>query len=1135
MRVFGSPAGVLFFISLAAELVTGACAAAQERQPERLAWHQVFQKAETWPKTMLLCRDRYRQWRSVGPSDKAFAAVDLALRRIRLTGGEFALYEHRVTRDWAELSLSDASTEEPRLTSPLDWFNSADTRIERGLIRLVLRRMEADCEITKLVTAPLDARLAVLERENVDADDPRWLKLYCAVTDWDDLLEPLRGLDTFEQSAALIERTFADECAYSVDDLRKKRNQLDERWAQLREPLLQNPEDARSQVVRLVQGYAVLRDRVRFGLRSVDEALTEFTLLDMKSEWEEQLSNVYAELKQREWYRKPAVTRQALRGASLIFDSDCDPTDVVLRRTRALLDELRLTCGLRCGRSPDRATRMDRWSPGSRETSGQRYRRGRRPAPHADSLGAHEARLRRLEQMANTIPPRLRDARHLLFFEVCRLRRCIAFSNPLLDFDRSLFVKRHFLLWGSGPAQRQYFGYRAHGGGALCILERPFSASPKAINVLADSVCKRGRLTSQRLEGGDFVSPELSFDGETILFAYTENSTAGSHAQFIDMPRTMANTYHIFKVGIDRSGLEQLTDGPFNDVDPCFLPNDRIAFISERRGGCGRSAADRNYTLHGMAADGTNMARLSHHETNEWQPSVDGRGMILYTRWDIWDRGYFQAMNVWSTYPNGSDGRAVFGNYYEGNDPCPNATMDVRSIPGSRKLIGTASSYFEQSYGALIVIDPAIPDDPSMTKLKRMTPDQPFPWREMSRYTGPLDYGTPWPLSELFCLCVYDSDSAIRRGPKNNYGIYLVDAFGNKELLYRDPDISCLSPIPMRPRPKPPVVSRHAADLVRAAVKTPSRGPDAVPMATVGLANVYRSYHPFPVGVEIDKLRIIQVAYKTVVGRNIPVTGYGEDTGHDKGGRMVLGTVPVEDDGSAYFRMPAGVPVYFQAIADDGLAIQTMRTVTYAQPGERLLCLGCHEPQQAAPAHLTASIPKAFRRPPSDLQPNVEGSYPVTFPRLVQSVLDKHCVACHAEHPDEAPSLARGTKWKQYGTSYYDDAGSKVVTSIPPERWAEDGHKYVWFDSYVNLYPYVRDACFLRHGPQEGAQTKPGTFGARTSRLYQLLEDGHHDVGLSNEEMHRFALWIDTNCRFFGPTQRLLPQAMGEKVLPEIE
>jgi hypothetical protein len=305
-------------------------------------------------------------------------------------------------------------------------------------------------------------------------------------------------------------------------------------------------------------------------------------------------------------------------------------------------------------------------------------------------------------------------------------------------------------------------------------------------------------------------------------------------------------------------------------------------------------------------------------------------------------------------------------------------------------------------------------------------------------------------------------------------------------------------------------------------------------MATVGLTDVYQSYYPFPEGVRIDRLRIIQVAYKSVVGRNIPVTGYGEDTGHDKGGRIVLGTVPVEDDGSAYFRMPAGVPVNFQAIANDGLAIQTMRSVTYAQPGERLFCLGCHEPQQAASAPSTA-MPKAFRRPPSDLQHDVEGSRPVTFSRLVQPVLDKHCVECHSKHRDETFSLARGTKWKQYGTKYYDDAVSKVVPSIAPERWADEGHKYVWYDSYVNLYPYVRDACFVRHGPQEGAKTKPGTFGARVSKLYRLLKAGHYDVRLSDEETHRVALWIDTNCRFFGPTRHLLRQAGGEKVMPELE
>ena len=1062
-----------------------AWAAEEDRRPETLAWHEVFRKAETWPETMLLCRARFRQWHEVGPADIAFAAVDLAMRRIRLAESEFALYEHRVTRDWAELPA----------TAALDWFNGTDAQIERSLIRLVLTRIEDDCRIAGLATAPLRDRLAALERKNVDADDPRWLALYCDVTDEEERLGPLGGLDTFQRSADVIRETFGDEWTCSLDVLQEKRAQLDGRW----KSLFTGSQASPSETAALVEQYAALRDRVRFGLRPVEEALAEFAPVDMRTEWEEQFANLEAELRRRDWYRTPAVARQALSRAALILDSDRDPTDVVLRRTRALLDELRLTFGAQLG-----------------------------------SLASHDARLRRLEQAAGTIPPRLGDARHTLFFETCRLRRLIAFENPLLDFDRVLFVKRHFLRWGGGPAQKQYFGHRAHGGGSLCVLERPFGTSPEVIDLLAQSACQGGRMKGRRLEGGDFVSPELSFDAGTIFFAYTENSTAGGPAQFIDPARTLENTYHLFRVQADGSGLEQLTDGPMNDVDPTVLPNGRLVFVSERRGGCGRSAADRNYTLHGMAADGGDMVRLSHHETNEWQPSVDRHGRILYTRWDIWDRGYFQAMNVWSTYPNGSDGRALLANYFEGNDPCPNATMDVRSIPGSGKLMGTASSYFEQSYGALIVIDPSIPDDLQMTRLERLTPEQPFAWREMSRYTGPLDYGTPWPLAELFCLAVYDSDSAIRRGPENNYGIYLVDAFGNKELLYRDPKISCLSPIPMRPRRKPPIVFRGASGVVQAGLETPTRGPEAVPMATVGLANVYRSYYPMPEDMRIDKLRVVQVAYKSVIGRNIPVTGYGEDTGHDKGGRLVLGTVPVEDDGSAYFRMPAGVPVYFQAVGDDGLAVQTMRSVTYAQPGERLFCLGCHEPQQAAPAP-AGTLPRAFRREPSDLQPDVDGSRPVTFPRLVQPVLDKHCAECHAEHPDEAPSLARGTKWKAYATKYYDDAPGKVVESIPSERWAEEGYKYVWYDSYVNLYPSVRDACFVRHGPEEGARTKPGTFGARASRLVGLINEGHYEVQLSDEELHRIALWIDTNCRFFGPTRNLLRQAMGEQVMPEIE
>ncbi|NOX53226.1 MAG: hypothetical protein GXP27_02070, partial [Planctomycetes bacterium] len=345
-----------------------------------LAWHQVFQKADTWPETMLVSRRRYRRWRVAGPSDMAVHAVDLALRRMRVADPQFAVYEQRVRRDWSQLRLTDPNGGKTKLITPLDWFNSTNTQIDRALIRLVLDRMQSDCAIAELITAPFRAQLAELQRENIPPDDPRWLQLYCTVTDWEKDLEPLRGLDTFRDSAQQIARQFAGECVYTPDALFGELERLDGRWRKLREPLLRNPDQARPQVVKLVDQYAALRDRVHFGLRPVREFLAECTTLDMKAEWREQWANLIGELQRRDWYRRPEIRRQTLRRDALIFDSDRDPTDVVLRRTRALLEELKRADGIDC-----------------------------------DALCAYGKRLDRLERIARTIAPRLVDARKALF------------------------------------------------------------------------------------------------------------------------------------------------------------------------------------------------------------------------------------------------------------------------------------------------------------------------------------------------------------------------------------------------------------------------------------------------------------------------------------------------------------------------------------------------------------------------------------------------------------------------------------------------------------------------------------------------------------------------------------------------
>ncbi|UCF15579.1 MAG: PD40 domain-containing protein, partial [Phycisphaerales bacterium] len=636
----------------------------------------------------------------------------------------------------------------------------------------------------------------------------------------------------------------------------------------------------------------------------------------------------------------------------------------------------------------------------------------------------------------------------------------------------------------------QYFGFHAIPGGGLFILDNAFSGQPRIRNVLADSVVLNGRFKGKKLSPGGFLSPELSFDGKTILFAYTE-------AEPTRYEWTDKSTFHIFKVNVDGSGLMQLTDGPVNDFDPCWLPDGRIIFISERRGGYGRCHPRPVplYTLHSMNADGTDIIRLSHHEANEWQPSVDHNGMVLYTRWDYVDRGNIQAHHPWITTPDGRDARALQGNYGRSKDARPTMEMDIRAIPGSRKYVATAAAHHSQAYGSLVLIDPHTEDDDGMGPLRRITPEVPFPEAEINYREGQV-YATAWPLSELFYLCVYDPEGAAKRGMKNNYGIYLVDAFGNKDLVYRDPALSCLSPIPLRARAKPPVIA-SLASCAQAGASNPQRA------SPVGVVNVYSSLKPFPEETKITAIRIIQVLPKTTPLIDEPKIGFGSE----KGARAVLGTVPVESDGSAYFSLPAGVPVYFQVLDEHGLAIQSMRSDTYVHPGERLLCRGCHEPRHATPA-MVQGIPLAFRRPPSAIRPDVDGSNPFSFPRLVQPVLDRNCVACHNKEL-EAPDLRKGD-WKK-----------------------ENGY---WYTSYRNLreYAFFYGVSNSKYDPWTDPRTTPGKFGARASRLYSIVAQGHHDLRLSGEDLYRITLWLDCNSDFFGSYEDTEVQAAGQIVRPTL-
>jgi len=763
------------------------------------------------------------------------------------------------------------------------------------------------------------------------------------------------------------------------------------------------------------------------------------------------------------------IATQTFQPEALILSSDRDPVDVVLRRTNALLAHLKLMPGV-----PD--------------------------------LSADENRLAQLKIRNTKTPIKDTEARYQLFQQITRLRRKAALSNPLLNFDHILFIKRHFLpasaSWGSDMLGNhmcdQYFGFHTIPGGGLFVLENPFGEKPIIRNILANSVCENGRFKGKQLKPGGFLSPELSYDGNTILFAYTEAVRKDSIGEPIRYQWTDKSTFHIFKVNVDGSGLLQLTDGPVNDFDPCWLPNGRIVFISERRGGYGRCHPRPVplYTLHSMKADGSDIIRLSYHEGNEWHPSIDHSGMVLYTRWDYVDRGNIQAHHPWITTPDGLDARAIQGNYGKSKEAHPTMEMDLRSIPGSHKYVSTAAAHHGQAYGSLILIDPRIKDDDAMAPLRRLTPEVPFPEAEIQYNNGQV-YATAWPLSEHFYLCVYDADGSARRGTKNNYGIYLVDAFGNKELIYRDPAISCLSPIPLLPRKKPPLLASGITENTEQSSEPPKTAP-------VGVINVYNSRQPFPENTTIKALRIIQLLPKTTPLINEPRIGYG----NEKGARMVLGTVPVEADGSAYFSLPVDKSVYFQVLDEHGLAVQSMRSDTYVHPGQRLLCRGCHEPRRSAPP-LPKRFPLAFRRPPSRIQPDVEGSNPFSFPRLVQPVLERNCAACHEKEPT-AIDLRKGD-WEN-----------------------NSDYRYTSYDN-LREYAFFFGSVRYTYDPWTTPRTIPGRFGARASKLYEILKKGHYDVKLSKEDFHCITLWLDCNSDFFGSYENTKAQAQGNTVQPKLE
>ncbi len=611
----------------------------------------------------------------------------------------------------------------------------------------------------------------------------------------------------------------------------------------------------------------------------------------------------------------------------------------------------------------------------------------------------------------------------------------------------------------------QYYGRYARPGGGIYILERP------GIDMGLRS------LTDGRFALGSFAFPEVSWNADRILFAFVQAETTPDDT----IQGARGRYYHLYAISPGGAGLRRLTDGPFDDFTPRFLPDDRMVFISTRRGGwhrCGTPGCE-NYVLTTANADGSGIQPISFHETQEWDPAVLNDGRIIYTRWDYVDRHPVFYEHLWTTAPDGARAAALFGN----NTFNPVGIWEARPIPGSRRILATAAAHHAMTAGSIIRLDPAAGVDGPIP-LTRLTPETPFPesetrvtpsWyaptagveardsEENRRWPGHT-YRSPYPLSENLFLAAYSYEQLVgepQGNPANMFGLYLCDSDGNRELLYRDPSIASLWPVPLTPRSRP---RPYASTL------DPSLGDNGVYV----VQNVYASQPALPPG-SVKALRIVQVLPKSTPGKDLPPIGVPSGAP----GKQVLGTVPVEKDGSAHFIVPARKELAFQALDDRGMAVQIMRSGAYLQPGERMTCIGCHESRTTAPP---SARPLAQLRPPSRITPGPDGSKPLSYTRLVQKVLDDRCVSCHS---GKAPS------------------GGVDLTGTP------EGH---YTRSYLAL---VRQVPFSDMENGE-ALSKPGRYGSTASPLMKKLLAGHQGVKLTPSEIERLATWMDVSALFYG-------------------
>jgi hypothetical protein len=655
------------------------------------------------------------------------------------------------------------------------------------------------------------------------------------------------------------------------------------------------------------------------------------------------------------------------------------------------------------------------------------------------------------------------------------LRRNAMLDHPLLKFDKLLFVRR--MTDTSGHIYEDHYGGKVMGGN-LCILS-PVAPDGKVTEI------------APQLTGGRFGRFDLSFDAKRIVFTYKKDTKS---------------SFRIYEIGVDGKGLRQLSfDAPgepkgdtlygcksgrlgtgYDDIDPCYLPSGKIMFASTRTQRVVFCLGTSVTTLHVMDADGKNLHSISEGPITEIDPCVMDDGRVVYMRWEYVDKGFGNVQSLWSMHPDGSHTEHV----YKNNVVLPGGMVDPRSIPNSSKIVTIATAHCGLSVGPVVLLDTRKTRRGS-SAMTNITPEIGMPGMFWHRRTTQYGYfKEPYPLSEKLFVVAHSTSSNLTE-PKG-YGLYVLDAWGNRTELYRDPDTSCFQPVPLRPRPRPteiPSVVNARAKLAHAD-KTKDRK-----LATLFMQDVYQGMTGIKRG-RVKYLRIMEakaLPWKSALrsrqqGDSANLQASAVSFGGDVHLKKVYGVVPVSQDGSAYFTVPAHKNLYFQALDADYMELQRMRTFVNMTPGEKRSCVGCHEPRREAPI-AKHGYPLALKHAASTIspQPGDTGPRMVHYPRDIQPILDKRCINCHSGDSPKGDLDLSGQMTALWSRSYESLVDKNLISF---------------------LYGCIGEANI----PAE----IPLTFGSHRSKLVDRIGKAPCKSNLTRNEFIRIVTWIDANAPYYG-------------------